>query len=1018
MVKFVLFIANNIKMQMKYKNFAAVVAVLMLGSAPFLNAQDGTSGRWTERFPEEFREALRLHDAGMYSRSRVLFDDVDDKSAAADPKGYSVLCDVKAKVPGYRQSMDAFLNACPHSPLAARIRFEYAMNLFDGQDYKEAAAQLSMIRLKDVDKSRQTEFLFKKAYSDFENKDMQSALENFKEVDMRPQSDYTAPSRYATGYINYTLKDFKEAEKWFRKSAKDARFAQMSNYYIMECRFMQGDHQYVVNAADSMYEAVSDERKPHLARIISESYLVLGDADNARRYYSLAEKDVDAVKSRADWFYSGSVLYAVEDYKGAINAFANMGERTDSIGQVASYHMGYSYIQTKDKVSAMQAFKEASALPYDEDMAEDAYFNWAKLAFDLNNDTSVFNDYLKKYSSLEKGDRINSYIAVAALYNRDYEGAVEAYDKIDELDDDMRLNYMKANYLRANQLISSGSYRKAVPCLKVAAYYSEKTSRFNQLSRYWLAESYYRNDQYSEARDVFTNLYNTSALYGMQESYLLPYNIAYCYFKEGNYASAQKWFTQYLGEKSLKYRKSALERQGDCLFMAKDYKSAAEVYSKVLNEYFSVDDIYPYYQAALSYGLDNNSSKKVELLSNVLKASPQSKFYPEALFELGRTYALLERDDEAFECFSRLASDVKDNTFVARAYIEMGTLSRNQSQFNEALEYYKKVVEEMPLSGYADDALLAIESIYQAKNDPEEYIAYIERIGKGATKTEDEKESMIFNSAEQIFLSENYEKALVSLQSYIAKYPEGKDVYKAEFYMAESYSSLGKYEQACDSYRKVINNGEGSFVEISMLKFSDLSYRLEKWSDAFGGYSSLYNAAKLENNRTAALVGMMRSAYRGHDWEHAISNAGKVVSEARTTALVKTEANYIKAKSYLATSRRDEAFVILEKLAADVSEAYGAEAAYLLIQDCYDRGDFAQVETKVYAFADAASDQTYWLAKSFIVLGDSFVERGEMEQAKATFESVRDGYEPVGTDDDVLDNVNMRLKKLAEITAQ
>lgn len=60
----------------------------------------------------------------------------------------------------------------------------------------------------------------------------------------------------------------------------------------------------------------------------------------------------------------------------------------------------------------------------------------------------------------------------------------------------------------------------------------------------------------------------------------------------------------------------------------------------------------------------------------------------------------------------------------------------------------------------------------------------------------------------------------------------------------------------------------------------------------------------------------------------------------------------------------------------------------------------------------------YWLAKSFIVLGDSFVERGEYEQAKATFESVRDGYTTSGNDDDVLDNVNIRLKKLAELMAE
>ena len=70
----------------------------------------------------------------------------------------------------------------------------------------------------------------------------------------------------------------------------------------------------------------------------------------------------------------------------------------------------------------------------------------------------------------------------------------------------------------------------------------------------------------------------------------------------------------------------------------------------------------------------------------------------------------------------------------------------------------------------------------------------------------------------------------------------------------------------------------------------------------------------------------------------------------------------------------------------------------------------------MYAFEDAGSPQTYWLAKSFIVLGDSFVDRGELKQAKATFESVRDGYSPSGNDD-VMDSVRMRLEKLQELMA-
>ena len=108
----------------------------------------------------------------------------------------------------------------------------------------------------------------------------------------------------------------------------------------------------------------------------------------------------------------------------------------------------------------------------------------------------------------------------------------------------------------------------------------------------------------------------------------------------------------------------------------------------------------------------------------------------------------------------------------------------------------------------------------------------------------------------------------------------------------------------------------------------------------------------------------------------------------------------------------------METLAQDVHDLYGAEAAYILILDSYDKGDFNAVEEKVFAFSDAGSRHVYWLAKSFIVLGDSFMERNEVEQAKATFESVRDGYTPSGDTDDVLDNVKLRLSKIEEMSKQ
>lgn len=985
------------------------IAVLAFLSGSFLVSSSA------EERPDGFREALRLIDRGFGPRASSILMLKDDVNA----KGYDVLIHVLRRTEGYEAPMHRFLEENPHIAVVPQIKYAYALNLFDDGDFKGALEIFDNLDVERLHSDQKTEYLFKKAYACLENHMLTEAVKGFELVQELPMNDYVAPSRYILGYINYETRYFAKALSWFEKSVEDSRFSEMSSYYIMECRFMLGDHAYVAANAERMLGAVPVDRKANTARLISESLLVLGDADQARKYYDMAMGGGETPETRTEWFYSGSVLYAVKDYEGAIRSYSHMTERSDSLGQIANYHLGYSYIQTKNKVAALTAFKEAAQVWYSPAIAEDAYFNWAKLAFDINHDPSVFNDYLKKYPVKEQSDRINNYIAVAALYDRDYATAIEAYDRIDELDDGMVLNYMKANYLRANQLVSSGSYRLAIPCLKASAYYSDKSSRFNQLSRFWLAESYYRNDQYDDAIGVFENLYNTQALYRQPESYVIPYCIGYSHYKKGAYGAAMKWFDIYLEDNhDHLYRKEAMERRADCYFIQKQYDKAAKAYDLVLKEYFDVNDIYAYYQSALAYGLLNRNSKKIELLSNVMKASPSSEFYPEAMFELGRAYVAAEKDESAFECFNRIVKNVKDYNFVAKAYVEMGSLARNQSQYNEALVYYKKVVEEMAFSDYSDDAMAAIESIYQTKNDPEEYIAYIESIGKGASKTESEKETMIFNSAEQVYLSGNYDKAVTSLKAYLDKYPAGKNAYKADFYMAESYRSLGKLEQACDSYANVIQDGEGSFVELSMLNFSRLSYQLERWEDAFGGYSSLYSAALLENNKHMAIIGMMRSAFKAHKWSDAVANADRLLASDRADSQSKAEALYIKAKSYLASSRRDEAFSIVADLAKDVTTEYGAEAAYMLIVDSYDKGEFEDVENKVYALSDAGTPYVYWLAKSFIILGDSFVEREEFEQAKATFQSLMDGYQASGPEDDVLDNVSMRMKKLDEMMVE
>lgn len=983
---------------------AALSIALALSSELIANGQTTKT--------DAFRQAVEFYDRGMFERAESIFSEIAASGQDVMAKGYEALCAVRRQSVGNRNLADQYISEYPYSGLIPQIRFYNALNLFDEQNFSTASAEFARIDMRSLKNSQVPEFIFKQAYSLFELDEYDRAEELFSKAEKMPYSDYTAPSRYSLGYIEYVRKHFEESFDWFSKAAKDPRFTEQAVPYMIECRYMLKDYSYVISNGDAALDRVTPERKRQLARFISESYLSEGNAAKAREYYEIFGEGAKEMDD-ADLFYAGSVMYSTGDYKGAVDKFSRMTSRADSIGQIANYEMAYSYIKTGNKVAAMDAFKAASSQPWNEDIREDAHFNYAKLSFDLNNNPSVFNEYMKAYPGKKKDDIIYGYIALACLYGHDYAAAVDAYSNIDLLDSRQKVNYMKANYLRAHQLIEGGGWRDAVPLLKAASYYSDKRDPFNQIARYWLGESYFRSGQYDQAIDVYTTLYNNSALEGKPEGALIPYDLAYCYFKKDDYDGAAKWFDEYLASSKPAKGEDAAARRADCDFLRKDYPSAIKLYEAAIARFPYKDNLYPYLQAGIAYGLTGDKKGKVKVLSSVEEADPSAEFYPEAMYELGRAYVAASDNESAISVFRKLGSSTKDNTIIARSLIELGMISRNMSEYDNALDCYKKVIDLMPDTDYAADALSAIESIYQSEGRGDEFLDYAELIGATRDKTDAEKEQMYFNAAEQVFMTENYSKAISSLKSYLDRYPQGVNVAQTQYYLAECHRNLGQKELACDWYQKSLETEpSGLCSENATLRLAGLSFELEHFKDAYSYYRSLLSIARLDANRHTARVGMMQSAFRGLDYQEAIACADALKADKASSAAEKRQADYVCAKSSLSLGERDKAYALFRSLSSEPSDAEGAEATYMLIQDAYDQGNYSTVQSMVHKFAADAPNQSYWLAKAFIVLGDSFAEQENYAQAKATFESIRDGYTPQGKSDGVLDNVNMRLEKL------
>ncbi|MBO4611492.1 MAG: tetratricopeptide repeat protein [Bacteroidales bacterium] len=978
------------------RKLAVTTAILTLLSVPLALSND----------TKAYKAALDMYRHGMYERAMALFEQQAGDDLCED---YALLCAVKLRSRNCGRRVEAMDAAHPKTMINSAVHFEYALLLFDEGEYAKASSEFAKVSKTRLSRAELSEYWYKKGFAAYNAGNLAEAEECFLECAER-ESQYLNPSRFALGSIEYEKSDFEKAASWFELTKTDDRFRVLSEFYLVDCHFMMKDYNYVVTNGEKIFAELTPESKQHMSRLLSESYLVVGDAGKAKEY--LGWENISSGSS-SDYFHAGSVYYALGDYTNAVRYFEQMQDKTDSIGQIASYQLGHSYIKLKNKVKAMGCFKDACEKDYDDVIKEDAFFNYAKLAFDLDGNDSVFADYIAKYNTSRKGEMIYDYLAMSSLRKRDYAAAVEAYDNIDDLTDAQKINYVKANYLRAEQLLRGGAYKDAVRYLKAAsAYYFPKSDRFNQLCRYTLAETYFKTEDYKEALKIYTDLYNLSALDGRQEGKLIPYGIAYTHFKQGDYSNAAKWFDTYIKSKDSYARADALLRRADCDFARKDYSGAATSYQAYINEYPSSTDIYPYYHQGVAYGLVGDKARKVKALSMVKSAVPASKYYNQAMYELGRAYNEVGDVKMAINAFETLEDNTTDKEFIAKARMGKGMVLRNSSKFDEALACYKQVVADMPGTEYSNDALLSIQSIYNAKKEPEKYIEYLEANNLSTGASEADRMQLYYNTAEQVFLAGNYSGAVTSFIRFLNQYPDSKNAPTAYYYLAESYKNVGQKEKACEYYRKSIDEGlKGSYAELAMVNYASISLSLEHFEDAYVAYSSLLSQKEMLSSRLEAYAGQMRAAYRGRMYSEAIAAAKTVDTNADNQAL-RREALYIQAKSNLVMSRRDEAFKILRKLAAEPSTPEGAEARYLIIQSSFDAGNFSEVENQVYDFSAKAGDQSYWLAKAFIVLGDSFVERGNIEQAVVTYESVRDGYTPSSEGDDILDTVEHKLATL------
>jgi TolA-binding protein len=302
------------------------------------------------------------------------------------------------------------------------------------------------------------------------------------------------------------------------------------------------------------------------------------------------------------------------------------------------------------------------------------------------------------------------------------------------------------------------------------------------------------------------------------------------------------------------------------------------------------------------------------------------------------------------------------------------------------------VIENYKSTPEARYALTGLKNAYTDLNDIEAYFAYVKSLQGYGDINMAEKDSLLYNSGENLYISGKYDKATEVFRNYISQFPNGSFLQNAQFYLAECLAKAGNSDEAIKMYSSVAGAPNNQFTEQSLIAAATICYDKEDYNGSLDYYSKLEKAAVNNENKIIALKGQLRSAYQLGDARKTIDVAEKVTGSAGIPEEFLREALYMRAKANYSLNNFDEALTDFRKVAVEVVSEEGAESKYMVAELLYSKNQYDESEKVITEFIDQNSPHKYWMARMFLLLSDVSLKKGDKLQAKATLESLRDNY--------------------------
>jgi TolA-binding protein len=971
----------------------------------------------------EFERGMELFNKEKYPAAIRLFDSFienGDKSnliAIADAEYFRSLAALNLFNPDAEYSMVSFIRTHPESPRLNDARLALGNYFYQNKSYRKAATYFEEVNRQELSPENLPEYFFRLGYSLYTRGEKPRALLMFSEI-KDIDTEYTPPATYYFAQIAYEQKMYQTALEGFNKLRNDETFGSVVPFYIIQILYLQKEYDQILTLGPEILNSAPRERAVELYRFIGDAYYNKGNFREALPYF---EKFTAGTKisDREDKYQLGYCYYKTGDLDKAIKLFREIGVRSDVLTQNIWFLLGDSYLQKGDRKHAQFGFAESAKMDFDKKIQEDALFNYAKLTYETSyspfgETIAAFQAYIDRYPGSDRIEEAYNYLVSTFLQDKNYKAALASLDKIRNKDSKLEEAYQRVAYYRGLELFRNLEIEAAIDMFDKSLKYGKYNRQLRAGATYWRGEAYYRLGLYENAKNDYTEFLGIPGSMSMNENTLVRYNLGYAFFNLKDYTNARIHLLNF--ESAATKVKSevlydARNRIADCYYITTDYPGALTFYNKVI-DFGKLNADYAMFQKGFTLGLMNDERGKADILSSLIQKFPSSSYVPNALFERGRAYMTLEDYKKSESDFNSVISSYPSSAFVPRSMVQLGLLYNNTGENDKAIAQYKKVVESYKSTPEARNAMTGLKNTYVEINDVDSYFAFVRTVQGGSDINSAEKDSLLYTSGENLYITGKYDRASEVFKNYLAEFPSGGFSQNAQFYLAECYRSSGKNDDALKLYAEVANEPGNQFTEQSLTAAATISYGKEDFEAAYTYYSKLEGAAGNTENKIIALRGELRSAYQMGDAQKTIAATDKINSSINIPEELLRESVFMRAKANYSLNNFDEALIDFRKAATEVVSAEGAESKYRVAELLYKKDQIADSEKIISEFIDQNSPHQYWMARMFLLLADISVKKGDILQARATLQSLRDYY--TIDNDGILDEVKAKLEALAQ----